>query len=262
MPLHFRDEQLIPLSSVQGDENIRTLNSRLQALELDPPSAVSIDHFVVEGTLLTIYLSNGSSQGPFVLPTAQWRWTGEYVIGITYLPGDIFTESSNVYFVRVMHVAPDPFDANLFTGDGFAYIKILAKAAQRYDIGSFFIDKIAGGLEEPEVLFLHVAAENITIYPLLAHSQAFLRVAATTATISLPIFWNTDTIITMIGVIRFEPGVGLTSDGGQHGTFEIVDEYLPLTIAIGDRLSLTQPYESDATAAGLAVTIATLTASA
>lgn len=248
----YRGTKGVLLTAAELDANFLELDNRLADQELYPPEAILIDHFVVEGTLLTIVMSNGDTHGPFVLPTAQWRWTGEFQGDITYLPGDIFTNAGDVYFVRVMHESVTPFDPGLFTVDGFVYVKILSRALQPYDVGLFFNDIIGSG---PEVLGATVAARDFTLYPDFLNSQAYLQVATSTSSIALPIYKNETTVI---GTITFTPGLLTTPSGGQFGVFNAITPGVGIVIVKTDRLSIVQPYEDDDTAAGLMVTLVSL----
>lgn len=244
----YRDTKGSNLSAAEVDANFHDLDARVVDLETNPPVPISLDHFVVEGTMLTIYLTNGDAHGPFVLPVASWRWTGEWAAGLTYLVGDLITESGNIYFVRVQHVSDTVFDPGAFSVDGFLYQLILAKVAQPYDIGLDFNDLIGTG---EEILGGHVAAREFNFLVNFLGSQAYLRVATSTSQIALPIYQG----VALIGYITFTPGVDTDAMGGQYGTYETVDPDSGVAIAIRDIISIAQPYQEDLTARGLIVTM-------
>lgn len=246
-----------PISAAEYDASLHNLDGRVTELENADSDAVGIDHFVVTGNQLTIVLTNAVSHGPFVLPTAQWRWTGPWLPGITYLIGDIVSQDGALYFIRVQHVSPDEFDGSFFTVDGFAYVNILQRAPQPYDVGlGFWNDAVPAG---EEVILQNVAVRDYTIPEGFEGSIAFLKVAAT-ATVTLPIAQSSDSLVLEpIAYIVFDTGVDLTSDGGQFGTFVPINSSEgEITITRGDRISVLQAIESesDDTAAGLNVTIA------
>lgn len=253
MAIVYRADKGANLTAAEVDGNFHDLDDRVQNITDNPPVAVSIDYFVIEGTLLTIVMTDATTHGPFVLPVAQWRWTDQWEEGITYLVGDIFTDAGNVYFVRQQHVSVAPFDPSLFTSEGFVYQLILEKAPQPYDIGMFYADAVPSG---EKIIMLHVANRSFTLPVNFANSQAFLLTATSDSPITLPIYLNND----LIGSIVFTPGEDTTTDGGQFGTLVTVDPDNGVSVAIGDRLAIALPYEEDTTAAGLAVTIATLAA--
>lgn len=79
------------LSAADVDENFWQVVLRLADLEDNPPSAISIADFTVNGTQLTINMTDGSTRGPFTLPAAVFRFSGEWEPGTTYQFMDIFT---------------------------------------------------------------------------------------------------------------------------------------------------------------------------
>lgn len=248
------------LTAVDFDANTYEFDTRITELEENPPEAVSIDHFVVSGSLLTIVLSNGSTHGPFSLPMAQWRWTGPWQPLITYLPGDITTVDGAVYFVRVMHVAATAFDAGLFTDSGYVYIRILDRPAQAFDVGMFWNDYIGSGTD---ILMQSLLARDITIPANFAGSQAFLQVA-TDVTFQLPIYRSPDetldepeTEAVLLGYVVFDTARTdlLTVDGGQYGVFQAIDYDVEISLTSTMRITITQPYETPTTAKQLSITI-------
>lgn len=244
----------VDLPAATIDANFYDLDQRLVTIETTPPECVTIDHFVVDGTMLTIVMSDATEHGPFLLPVAQWRFTGEWLPDTTYFVGDIVTNNSNTYFIRVQHVSAATFDPGLFTVDGFVYILILAKASQPYDIGLFFTDVVGSG---EDILFQHVVCRELTIAENFDAAQAYLRVACTDSTIAIPIYNNG----AVIGTITFAPGVDTDLLGGQYGTFAAVTPDVDISLAIRDILAIGQPYDLDSTAAGLSVTIPAVVAS-
>lgn len=237
------------LTAAEIDGNFYDLDQRIADLVANPPEAIGIDHFVVDGTMLTIVMTDGSEHGPFVLPVAQWRWTGDWLPDVTYFVGDIVEHDSSIYFVRVQHVSAATFDPALFTVDGFVYILILAKPAQPYDLGLFYNDLIGSG---DEILFQHVAVRASTVPANFENAQAHLRIATTDAEITIPIYINNE----IVGTITFSPGVETDGMGGQFGTFAAVTPDVAIEIAVRDIVAIAQPYEVDSAAAGLAITLA------
>jgi hypothetical protein len=229
------------------DNNFFELDTRVTDLENNPPEPISIDSFIVTGTLLTIVMTNGTEHGPFVLPIAQWRWTGAWLAATQYFVGDIVENDGSLYFVRVQHVSGATFDPDLFTAEGQVYVLLIAKAAQPYDIGMFFNDEVRSG---EDLLYIHAAVREFTIPVNFEGSKAFLAFATTAATITLPIYKNDG----IIGTITFAPGVQ-TIGVGQFGTFSSIDTVDPVEVVAGDRISIAQPYEDDPDASHLAVTI-------
>lgn len=247
MAIVFRDEKGTNLTADEVDENFRSIDTRVTAVEENPPEAVGIDHFVIEGSLLTIVMTDASTHGPFVLPMGQWRWTGEWETGATYFIGDLFTESGNLYFVRVQHVADVTFDPDLFTEDGQVYVLVLPRATFQFTLNFYSKDLVDEG---EEVIHQFVADRDFTIAAGFAESQAYLRVATSTATIVLPIYQTG----VLIGSITFVPSEDTDAQGGQYGTFHAESEDA-IDVVSRDILAFGQPYSGDDTAAGLTVSI-------
>ncbi len=236
------------LNPAEVDANFYGIDQRVGTLETNPPQPVSIDHFIIEGTLLTIVLTNGQEHGPFVLPIAQWRWTGQWQPSTQYFVGDILTDSGNTFFVRVQHISETVFDPGLFGPEGQVYELILTTPAAPYDIAFYFRDAVTAGTE---TIALHLLARAVELPSDFAGAVAKLSVPPTTADINLPIFHNDTQVGTLSFVIGSPDGVftGATppSPPSPPGP--------PISLALGDTIDIRLPPESDDTAKGLAVTI-------
>src|SRR4029078_13260120 len=79
------------LAPAEEDVNFWEVVQRLVSLETNPPSAVRIDEITVAGNQMTVHLTDGSTRGPFTLPTAQWRWTGARRAGTVFFRHDILS---------------------------------------------------------------------------------------------------------------------------------------------------------------------------
>lgn len=235
------------LTAVQVDENFYTLHLRVLDIEENPPEAVGIDHFVIEGALLTIVMTDASEHGPFVLPMGQWRWTGEWAPSTTYFLGDLLTESGNLYFVRQQHISDLTFDPDLFTVDGAVYVLVLPRAIFLLEL-SFYEKDVIG--EGEGIIWQFVASRDFTIPALFAAAQAYLRVATLENSITLPIFLNAS----VIGQISFLLGITTDVQGGQYGTYSSTSDDA-IEVVAGDIIAIGQPYDADIAAAGLTVNI-------
>lgn len=236
------------LDAVEVDENFYTIHLRVLSLEENPPEAVGIDHFVIEGSLLTIVMTDASEHGPFVLPMAQWRFTGEWDVSTTYLLGDIFLESGNLYFVLVQHISDDTsFDPDVFTEDGPLYQLLLPRATFLFELSFYEKDDVGEG---EGIIWQYVACRDFTIAAVFEDAKAYLRVATSENAISLPIFLNG----TVIGQMHFLPGISTDVQGGQFGTYSSTSDDA-IEIVAGDIIAVGQPYDADIAASGLTVCI-------
>lgn len=248
MTLTYRDVKGEPLTSAEYDANIRTLKALYDALVASPPEAISISHFVVTGSLLTIVMTNAVEHGPFILPLAQWRFVGEWQAGITMLIGDLFMNAGTLYFVRVQHVAALTFDPDLFTIDGQVYQVIMPARAFSFGLNFYYKDVIGEG---GDILWQHVADRAFTIGADFVNCEAYLRTACSGNPIVLPIYLNG----VVVGDVMFTPGVDTDARGGQYGSISGLEPSVSIDVVARDILAVGQPYESDADAAGLSVSI-------
>src|SRR5204862_7564560 len=108
------------LPPAKVDVNFWGISQRLVSLETNPPSAVSIDSITVAGNQMTVHLTDGSTRGPFTLPTSQWRWTGAWRTATVYFVNDIFPFDGAIYRVAVTHTSDaTTFDPNALSGSGY-----------------------------------------------------------------------------------------------------------------------------------------------
>jgi hypothetical protein len=237
------------LTSLEADGNVYDLDSRLRNVELNPPAAVSIDHFSVSANALTIFLTNGATQGPFTLPSAQWRWAGEWQPLTTYYALDVFGYAGSVYLVQHNHTSDAGFAAEAEDATGFRYALLIAPPDQLYDVGMFHAAAIPG---DESVLLQHVATRAFVLPVGFAGSTAYLLNAVSTDNVSLAIQKNAD----LIGHIEFNIGENPVADGGQLGTFVSVSPPAEIQFNRTDRLTVFAPDLADATASGLSITFA------
>ena len=106
------------LTPVEVDENFNEAEQRLEALEDNPPVAVSIASINVVGSSMTIFLDDSTELGPFTLPTAAFNWTGDWSEGRAYFELDVFREpGEGVFLVTADFESASNFDPN---GQGIA----------------------------------------------------------------------------------------------------------------------------------------------
>lgn len=237
------------LTSLEADGNVYDLDSRVQNLELNPPAAVSVDHFSISGNALTIFLTNGASQGPFTLPSAQWHWAGEWQPLTAYYALDVIAYGGRIYLVQHDHLSDATFAPDAEDGTGFRYGLLLAPADQPYDVSMFHAAQIPG---DQSVLLQHVATRSFVLPVGFAESTAYLLEPVSTENISLAIQKNAD----LIGHIEFNIGENPVTDGGQLGTFVSVSPPAEVQFNRTDRLTVFGPDVADATAAELSITFA------
>lgn len=249
MPLVLRAVKGEPLTISEFDGNLTFIAERVTDLEDNPPEAISIDSFTVEGAQFTIVMSDATEHGPFTLPVAQWRFTGPWSTSTTYFVGDLFTNEGSLYYVRVQHVSDDTeFDPATFTVDGFVYQLLLPRAEFALSVSFFYAPLIDEG---DTIIHQYVCDRDFTVAANFEDAQAYLRVASASITINVPVYQNAE----LIGSIRFTPGAETDANGGQYGVFIATTPDTDIEFVVRDILAVGLPYAGDDLAAGLSVTI-------
>lgn len=174
--------KLSDLTAEEIDNNFYALLARLKVIEDNPPQAASISNIIVNGSQLSIQLSNGSSFGPFTLPIATFELQGEVANGVTYHELDIVTVAhEGVYLVRLDHAAVLPFDENRMVSGNKIYLKVFGFDAEIYDIGFFYPGRPGIGIDDGAAIAGHLPDRPITLPIGLAGSVARLSTACAAA---------------------------------------------------------------------------------
>lgn len=135
MPLIFRDEQGVDLTADQVDGNFRFLEELIDELVANPPAATSITNITVSGATFTIWLSNGTSFGPFTMPMAAFHWREDGFLPDTmYFVGDFLPVGSSIYLVLQNHVTGDEFDSGAENSDEPIYQLLWSPASTTYSV--------------------------------------------------------------------------------------------------------------------------------
>ena len=238
------------LTSLEADGNVYNLDGRVQSLEQNPPLAVGIDHFSVSGNALTIVLTDGSNHGPYTLPSAQWRWAGEWQPLTNYYVLDLIGYAGSIYLVQHNHVSAAAFAPDAEDVQGYRYARLIAPTDQPYDVGMYHPAAVPG---DGSVLLQHVATRSFVLPVGFADSTAYLLTPVSTDSIALPVQKNG----IEIGHIEFNLGEGVVDDDdGQLGTFVGIAPAAEVQFTRTDRLTILAPDIADDDAAGLSITFA------
>lgn len=239
------------LTPVQFDTNMWEFLTRIQAIENNPPVAVSILSFTVLGSQLQVNMTDGSHLGPYTLPIATFHAQGQWVNSMVLAELDLVTvPHSGLYLVNIAHTTPASpavFDPNAVdtvssspTFGNPLYDLVFGEDVYIYDLGFFFPGKPGIGIEDGAAIAGHVFVHPVTIPIDLTESKASLRLAPA-ADLSFPIKHNGASV----GSIDFAAGATVA-------TFTFGGE---VVVAIGDTLTVIKPATLDADARELAVTI-------
>lgn len=198
------------LTPLQFDENMWALLTRIQAIENDPPEAVSILNFTIVGSQLEINMTDGTTHGPFTLPIAIFNDVGEWVNDLPLLPLDFFSvPHRGFYRTRIAHTtpaSPATFDPDAIDEDSGSatfgqnlYALVFGEDTAIYVVGFFYPGKPGLGIEDGTAIAGHEFVHDITLLAGLPLSKAKLRVASS-IDLTFPIKKN-DT--TTIGSVNF-----------------------------------------------------------
>lgn len=240
------------LTPLQFDENMWELLTRIQALETDPPEAVSVNGFTVLGSQFQVNMSDGSTRGPYDLPIATFRDMGEWVNAMELEVLDFFSvPHRGFYRTLIAHTTPDApaeFDPAAVDEDSGSptfgeplYQLVFGEDTYIYVVGFFFPNKPGLGVEDGAALAGHVFVHEVTAEVGLPGSKAYLKVDPA-IDMELVIQHNDVTV----GAVHFVAGSNV-------GTFELDDEVI---FEVGDRLTILKPTDGvDADAKELSVSL-------
>lgn len=105
-----------PLTVEEFDANFTTLKAMIDYVTSHPVAGVSVSSITQAGSAgpLTFHMSDGSTRGPFSLPTASFRFRGDWAALTTYVSGDFFSvEDVGLYVVLKSHTSGAEFDPDL-----------------------------------------------------------------------------------------------------------------------------------------------------
>lgn len=112
-----------PLTAPEADGNMYALREAIADAAGTP--GVGIASIVVTGRQFTVYLTDASSLGPFLLPMAVPRFRGVWAADVSYAAYDIVRVGGyGTYMVVIDHLSEasfDPFEGN---SDGYYYVQI------------------------------------------------------------------------------------------------------------------------------------------
>lgn len=117
------------LTATEVDNNFYELDDRITTLEVTPPTPAEIDTITLNGSQLTITLSDATVFGPYTLPKARFNWRGEWAATTVYYENDVVSVAGDgIYLVEEDHTSAASFDpaADLASGGGSTYALMLA----------------------------------------------------------------------------------------------------------------------------------------
>lgn len=239
------------LTPLQFDENMWELLTRIQALENDPPTAVSILSITVVGTQMQINLTDGSHQGPFDLPIATFNMTGDWVNNMTYARLDMVSvPGRGLYMVLIGHTtdpSPAVFDPTATDEDTGSptfgeplYQLVFGEDTYIYDLGFMAPGRPGAGISSGGAVFGHEITRAVLLPQNLPGSVASLAVDPA-ADLSF-----------LIKVDGVQKGTLDFGAGETEGTFTWAAD---VNLAVRDRVTIHLDGSVDSDATELMVTI-------
>ncbi|MEL6061838.1 MULTISPECIES: carbohydrate-binding protein [unclassified Methylobacterium] len=107
-----------PLTAPEADGNIQNLDSRVTTIEQQGLTATGIAQVTfdpVENTLL-VTLTDGTTYGPYALPSAPFTPRGAWVAGTAYRANDLVSYNGGSYLAMIAHVAGADFPTDQTAG--------------------------------------------------------------------------------------------------------------------------------------------------
>lgn len=233
------------LSIPEGDGNLWEIAKALDDLNNNPPTAVSIANIAVVGDSMMIYLTDGSTRGPFTLPVAAFKYRPDgFVDGSIYAALDIFQVlDMGLYMVLQPHTASAPFNPNASDGSGNPLYQLLFGQDQTvYDIGFSSPGHPGQGITDGEPIAMHVFSRDACVL----EGDGGRSSAKLLTVPDDDLEFSVKKGASVVGTLSFGSG---QSDGSVawNGDYQFVK---------GDTLALMKPDAMDANAANMAVTFA------
>ena len=114
------------MSPSQVDLNFWNLKQAIELVQSSIPAAsVGIIDFTLEGDQLYANMTDGTINGPYTIPTYEWRFLGDWQPSTPYQKGDVVTNGVIVYFVLMNHTSEATFSAGANDGAGHAYYDVM-----------------------------------------------------------------------------------------------------------------------------------------
>jgi hypothetical protein len=181
------------------DGNFYDVDQRVVVLEDTMPEAANgIAFFSVTGNQFYVHMTDGTVQGPFVLPQVAWNFRGDWLPSTDYNANDVVTANGSVYLILVGHVSAEEFDAGANDGAGHDYYgRLLTNPGNVLpaggDVGQYLTKNdtvdYAVGWETPVVFPSQklLEAPNATYTLTLANIASYVRcINAAGCTITIP----------------------------------------------------------------------------
>lgn len=107
------------LTPAEVDQNFQEHDERIEDLEENPQEAISVTNITQVGKQITFWLADGTHFGPFTLPTAMFRWRGEFAASTSYEEFDLVTYNNTGVFISLQNqISGSAIDTDEENSDG------------------------------------------------------------------------------------------------------------------------------------------------
>lgn len=127
MAFTLRRDKGSNLTPDEVDDNWDEADTRLTAIEDDPPVGVGVGNITVEGSLFYVHLTDATILGPFDMPKVRFNFRRAWTPATAYFENDVVTRGRDGFFaVLYNHVSASEFDPEETNeSDEFIYDHIL-----------------------------------------------------------------------------------------------------------------------------------------
>ena len=124
-PARWGTGQGFNLSPAQVDINFWDLIQRMIAQEARPDPSAGIAYFSINGTMMYVHMTDGTTLGPYELPVATFLDRGVWAPLTAYNKMNTFTINGGLYVVVFDHISAATFDPGANDGAGNDYYQLM-----------------------------------------------------------------------------------------------------------------------------------------
>lgn len=143
------------LTQAEVDNNFFSLDFSVSEVE-DSAHGGGISNVAVVDGQITFTLYDGRTFGPFPVPPAAVRFTGEFAPGFDYVESDLFYYGNSLFMVTEDHTSATEFDPNEAGTEGLVYYRV--RGTDFIDISGYITGAALTSIYEPSPLFRAVTS--------------------------------------------------------------------------------------------------------
>lgn len=117
-----KGSNLVP---AEVDGNFYDHETRVTALETNPPEAIGIAYFETNGSQFYVHMTDSTVLGPYALPAVSLNFRGAWQPFTSYANHDVISANGATYMVLLPHSSASVFDPGANDGAGHDYYGLL-----------------------------------------------------------------------------------------------------------------------------------------